>query len=372
MVQRLLLIGTGGQGEAWCREFLPPNVADDTLELTAAVDTNEAALTNATDPEGLGLPAERCYTDPETAMDAHSHETDAVALVVPPQFREDLVALALDHDLDILTEKPLADSMASALRIVESVEDAGAKMGVTMSHRFRRDVTTLRRRLRSGGAGPVDYLYGRYAVNARSRGSWAGERLYDLEEHPLLVDGAVHHLDLLADMAGDRTATVFCHAWNPPHSDFAGEPNAVVQLVMENGTAVTYEGLNTAAATLNGWWAEHIRANGAEETLVLDDGALRRLPYDQAEEGCLGATPFETGEHLDLAAGEKWANTWLIEQFVDWCEGGEPMETNARDNLQAMALVFAAIESAETGETVDVQAFLDDAKADASSLDPTR
>ena len=361
MTQNLLLVGTGGQGEAWCREFLPPNVADDTVNVVAAADVNPESLTNATDPDGLGLPEERCYTDPEAAMD--EHDLDAVALVIPPRFREDLVDLALDHGLDILTEKPLADSMAGALSIVDAVEAAGAKLGVTMSHRYRQDITSLRRRIRSGESGNVDYLYGRYAVNARTRGSWAGERLYDLEQHPLLVDGAVHHLDLLADMAGNQAKTVFCHSWNPPYSDFAGDPNAVVQMVMENGTTVTYEGLNTTATTLNGWWAEHIRANGSEETLVLDDSELRRLPYDAQSEGCLGATPLDAGEQVPLDAGEKWANTWLIEQFVDWCEGGEPMETNVRDNLQAMALVFAAIESAETGEAVDVRSFMSNAQA---------
>lgn len=364
MTQQLILIGTGGQGDAWCREYLPPNIDDGTVEVVAAADVNEDALTNATDEQGINLQADQCYTDPESAMKAH--EADAVAIVVPPKFREDLVTLALEHDLDIISEKPLADSMSGALRIVEAVEDADAKMGVTMSHRFRQDVTSLRRRLRSGKAGTVDYLYGRYAVNARSRGSWAGERLYDLETHPLLIDGAVHHLDLLADLAGDRAETVFCHAWNPPHSDFAGDPNAIVQLIMENGTTVTYEGLNTAATTLNGWWAEHIRANGADETVVIDDGTLRRLPYDREVEGCLGANSFESGELLDLESGTKWGNTWLIEKFADWCEGGDPMETNARDNLQAMGLVFAAIESAETGKAVNVQEFIADAKSHSS------
>lgn len=360
MTQRLILIGTGGQGEIWCREFLPPNVADGTVDVVAAVDVDEDALSNATDPDGIGLSADRCYTEPEAAM--REHEADAVAIVVPPQFREELVTLALEHDLDIVSEKPLADSMAGALRIVAAVEDADAKMGITMSHRFRRDVSSLRNRLRSGKVGAVDYFYGRYAVNARSRGSWAGERLYDLETHPLLVDGAIHHLDLLADLAGDRAKTVFCTAWNPSYSDFVGDPNAVVQLVMENDTSIVYEGLNTAATTLNGWWSEHIRANGAEETLVLDDGALHRLPYERDAEGCLGATTIESGEELDLENREKWGNTWLIQRFADWCEGGDPMETNARDNLQAMGLVFAAIESAETGTAVDVQEFIADAR----------
>ena len=362
MTLRLIQVGTGSQGEHWCRETLPPNVADGTVEVVAAVDQDEAALENAVD--ALDLAPERCFTDATEAVE--SVDADAMSLVVPPSVREPLLDLAIEHDLDVITEKPLADGMEDAVRFVRKVEDAGLKMGVTMSHRYRRDVTTLRRYVRSGDAGRVDNVYSRYAVNARSYGNWATPRLYELEEHPMLIDGAVHHLDLLADLAGERAETVFCHAWNPDHSEFRAEPNANVQLVMENGASVVYEAQNTNAAMLNGWGSEHVRVDGTEATLMLDGHELRAFPYDPEAEGCVGFTRFEDGRPVDLDEQDKWSNAWLVEQFADWCAGGEPMETNARDNLQAMALVFAAVESADTGEAVDVQGVLDDAKAAAT------
>ena len=48
----------------------------------------------------------------------------------------------------------------------------------------------------------------------------------------------------------------------------------------------------------------------------------------------------------------------LIEKFVNWLDGGEPMETNVEDNLQSVALIFAAIESNRTGQPVKVQHYL--------------
>jgi hypothetical protein len=53
----------------------------------------------------------------------------------------------------------------------------------------------------------------------------------------------------------------------------------------------------------------------------------------------------------------KWLNHWLIEQFAQWRAGGPPMETRVEENVQACALVFAAIESQKTGRPVAVQAF---------------
>jgi len=360
MTQRLIQVGTGGQGEAWVRRFLPPNAADGTVEVVAAVDMDEDALDNATD--ALDLREEDCYTDAAEAFE--SVEADAAALVVPPHVREDLVDLCIDHDLDVISEKPLADTMEGAIRTVRKVEQSNTKMGVTMTHRFREDITTLRRHIGTEENGPADNIYGRYAVNARSYGSWAGPRLYEWEEdtYPLLVDGSVHHLDLLADMAGENPETVFCHSWNPDFSEFKGDPNANVQIVMENGTSVVYEGTNTNAAMLNGWGDEHVRADCRDATLVLDGHEIRRHPYEAEEEGCIGNTRFEDGEEVELDEQEKWGNAWLVEQFVDWCEGGERMATHARANLDSMVLVFAAIQSAETGEAIDVEEFLAEAK----------
>ncbi|RJT07789.1 Gfo/Idh/MocA family protein [Halococcus sp. IIIV-5B] len=356
MTVRIIQVGTGNQGEAWCRDFLPPNVADDTVEVVAAVDPDDDALERGR--ELLGLPAERCYA---SAADAVAEcDADALALVVPPGVREPLVDLAVERGLDLLCEKPLADTMAAAARITRRTEAAGLKVGVTMTQRYRRDVTTLRRRVRAADTGPVDSCYCRYAINARSYGTWKPERLYDVEGQPMLVEGSIHHLDLLADLVDERVRTVFCNAWNPPHSDFAGDPNVIVHLVTERGTSVSYEGLNTLAETFNGWGAEHIRVDCSDTTFALDGGEIRRFDYDPREERFTGNTRFEAGDHVDLNDRGKWGNAWLIEQFADWCAGGEPMTTNARDNLRAMALVFAAVESAETGEAVAVDTLLAD------------
>ena len=70
---------------------------------------------------------------------------------------------------------------------------------------------------------------------------------------------------------------------------------------------------------------------------------------------------------MELLEQPKWANTWLIEKFCAWLDGGEPMETNVDDNLQSVALIFSAIESSHTGRPVRVQEFLETAKAQATA-----
>jgi len=48
----------------------------------------------------------------------------------------------------------------------------------------------------------------------------------------------------------------------------------------------------------------------------------------------------------------------MFEQYLDSHDCGDPMPTNVEDNLQSVALIFAAIESSRTGQPVAVQEFL--------------
>ena len=314
----------------------------------------EAALRAA-----LGLRADQCYTDLSKALDAN--RADFCTIVVPPAFHESVVDQALAHGLHILSEKPIADTLAASCRIAAKVRKAGRKMGVTMSHRFDQDKTTLRRELRSGRHGALDYLVCRFTCDCRKFASW-GKFRHEIPDS-LMVEGAVHHLDILADLAGAKCETIYAQTWNPPWGQYAGNSQAMVTMVMGNATRATYEGAKTNAVGFNGWTREYVRAECQGATLVMAHRKIEAFDYDPA--GTWREVHEGQGRQVPLIEQPKWANTWLIEKFVRWLDGGEPMETNVEDNLQSVALIFAAIESSRTGKPVQVQEFLAAAKAQA-------
>jgi len=362
MTYRVIQVGTGGQGTNWCREFLPPHVERGDIEVVAAVDIDESQHHHAVD--NLGLSPSECYTDVETAF--AEVPADFCTIVVPPWLHEEVVDAAIDHDLHVLSEKPIADTLEASVRIAAKIERAGLKMGVTMSHRFDRDKTTLRRRLRSAAPGPMDYIVGRFTCNARSYGAWGAFR-HEMED-VLMIEGAVHQLDFLADMAGSPCETIYADTWNPDWAEYEGDVQALVQLRFENGVRATWEGAKANAVTLNGWKSDYVRAECRDETLVLDDRKLTRYPYEADAEGVVGGLADDAGESLPLDEQDAWGNTWLVGQFIEWLNSGEPMATNVADNLQSVALIEAAMQSSRTGDPVRVQELLDDTR-DAVSLD---
>jgi predicted dehydrogenase len=354
MPYKAILVGAGGQGRAWCARFLPPNVEDGLLQVVAAVDVNAAALQNA--QEHLGLPAEKCYTDMQRAFD--ENPADFSIIVTPPQFHEAVVDISLAHDLHILSEKPIADTLAASVRIAEKVKRAGKKMGVTMSHRFDQDKTTLRQELRSGRSGALDYLICRFTCNMRNFGDWGAAFRHTMQD-ALMIEGSVHHLDILADLAGAKCDTLYAQTWNPRWGSYGGDSQGLVTLHFANGVRAFYEGAKTNAVGLNGWAQEYVRAECELATLIMDRRRVERHPY-------AGGRIYKRegeGETIPLLEQRKWMNTWLTELFVQWLDGGPAMETNIEDNLQSVALIFAAIESSRSGQPVRVQELLERTRA---------
>ena len=349
MIRKAILVGTGGFGASWCHAFLPPNIKDGLIDVVAAVDLNPEALQNARD--NLGLRGDQCYTDIHKAFD--ENRADFCIIVVPPAFHERVVDVALKHDMHILSEKPIADSLLAAVRIANKVKQAGKKMGVTMSHRFDQDKTTLRREIQSGRYGALDYLACRFTCDCRVFASW-GKFRHEIAD-PLMIEGAVHHLDILVDMGGARCDTIYAQTWNPRWGEFAGDSQGLVVMHLENNTRAFYEGAKTNAVGLNGWGQEYIRAECENATLIMSHRRVERFPFSRENRTYVLEG---RGEEIPLLQQPKWANTWLIEKYVRWLDGGEPMETKVENNLQSVALIFAAIESSRTGQPIHVQELL--------------
>lgn len=359
MTQRVIHVGVGVFGRRWCSEFLKTNIADGTIEVVALVDLDPDALDYGR--QQLGLPLERCYTDARRAFS--EVRADFCTVVVQPAHHEAIIDLAIAHGVDVLCEKPIADTLEGSLRIAHKIRDAGRKMAVTMSHRFDQDKTTLRRIVRSGVLGRINAVGCRFQGAMREHMAWSSLFRHQMRD-PLLIEGAIHHLDIVADFAGARCATIFASTWKPAWAEYAGDTDAAVTMVFENGVRAVYEGSVSHAVGLNTFYQEYLRVDGEHGTAILNHRDVelfvrQDIWRQQHREG--------QGQKIALLAQPKWINNWLIEQFAHWRDGGPPMETRAENNVQASALVFAAIESQRTGVPVNVQKFIATADARATA-----
>ncbi|MBB5538852.1 Gfo/Idh/MocA family protein [Rhizobium giardinii] len=358
MAYKVLHVGAGGFGEYWCREYLPPNIADGTIEVVGLVDINPKALEIGR--KHLNLESAQCFTSAAQAFGAV--DADLCTIVVPPAHHESIVDLALGRGMHILSEKPIADTMEASVRIADKVKAAGRKMGVTMSHRFDQDKSTLRAIVSNDALGPINTVSGRFAGDYRSYDSWG--RFRHEMVHPMLIEGAVHHLDIIADLAGAPCTSIYARTWKPQWAEYKGDTDVIVVMDFANGSHGVYEGSSTQATGLNSWCSEYFRVEAAFGTAILDHREIEVFHRDPNRIKQLSR--HGKGQKVQLLPGVKWENALLIEQFCHWLDGGPPMPTNVEDNLQSVALVFAAIESARLGQPVKVQEFLQSFRNSAS------
>lgn len=336
-------IGVGGFGAHWCSAVWPRLRELGLADVVAAVDINPAALARAT--EQLGLPAERLYTDAAKAV--AEAKPDFITIVVPPAFHEQMVDIAVANSCHILSEKPIADTMEASCRIYHKVKATGLKMAVTMSHRFDQDKQTLQRLIHSGKYGKLDYIVGRNTWACRKKPQWGAFR-YEIDD-PLLIEGTVHHFDIMRALAGSNARKVHCVSWNPAWSEFHGDAQALIVIEMENGTRVVYEGAKANASTLNTWCEDYWRAECDRATLELDRRKLRVI---------CDLNGGRNEQHIPLDEQPAWVNPWLAELFCRWLLGSEQPPNHLGDNIHCVALLFAAIKSAHTGQIVNVGQFL--------------
>jgi predicted dehydrogenase len=354
---RVVQVGTGGFGATWCGRFLPRAINDSLIEVVALVDTDPLALQTAANR--LEVDQARCFADVGRALG--NIETDAVFVVVPAKNHAQIVEAAVARNLDVLSEKPVADSLSESLRLARLVERAGIRMAVTMSHRFDRAKASLRAVVHSGAYGPVDYVSCRFVSDLRDRGSWGNApSRYDLE-HPLLEEASIHHFDLLCDLAQTSPTTVYADSWTPPWGDFHGPSQASVHVHFENDVRGIYEGAMCNAAGISGWNNETIRVECRDATLLLEGSTLRVCRHE-ASRNWADRNAQNEFEEMPLLEGSKWTHDLIIDQFVRWVEGGAKADTALESVLGATALTFAAVASSEQERVVDIRALVDGAR----------
>jgi len=348
--QRVIHVGVGVFGKRWCSDFLRANVADGTIAVVALVDRNPENLKAG--QAALGLRDDQCFLDAARAFAAVP--ADFCTVATTPAHHEEVIDAAIAAGLDILCEKPIADTMAATLRIAAKVKAAGRKMAVTMSHRFDQDKTTLRRVVKSGLLGRINAIGMRFQGDMRQHMAWSSLFRHEMD-HPLLIEGAIHHMDILADLAGAPCESVHAVTWRPPFAEYKGDTDAIVVLGFGNGVKAVYEGTCAHSVGLNTFYKEYVRVDGENGTAIL---AHRSVELFMRQDIWRQEHREGTGQKINLLVQPKWINHWLIERFAQWRAGGPPLETEVANNVQTSAMIFAAIESQRTGATIRLGDFV--------------
>jgi predicted dehydrogenase len=268
--------------------------------------------------------------------------------VVVPQARHDVVATGLRHGCHVLTEKPMAASMTEARDLVALAAQAGRVHAVIQNRRFVPGVRRIKRLLDSGALGAITSLNCDFFVGAHFGG------FREQMQNVLLLDMAIHTLDAARFMAGKRPLAVYCLETNPQGSWYAHGAAANAIFEFSDGVVFNYRG-SWSAEGANTSWESAWRIVGTKGTLLWDGAEGFAAHIVVGDSGFFRElAPLDVPPPADPA--ETHGHASVIADFVAAIAAGRAPETAGSDNINSLAMVFAAIESAKTKSRVAISA----------------
>ena len=336
---RLIQCGVGGMGKAW-RDNATKDSPD--FDIVAIVDIKPDILNEA--GEQLNVPPQRRFDDLRKAL--RKVEADAVLTVTPPAVHVEHARLAFKRGLHLLTEKPIAHDLKNAKLMAQLAADAGKQLVVAQNYRFSAVMQKLRELVRDEKpVGPLGHGHLDFYIAADFTGSFR-----ETMDFPLLVDMAIHHLDLIRATTGRNIAKVTARTFNPGWSWYRHDAGLKMLLELDDGTAFSYSGDWSARGRQTKWNGDwRLQCGEGSIHLDLDQIAVARCERWGKEES---ESPVEVGK------SEQNGQARLLSDFAGAIRTGKPAETSGADNLWSFGAVIAGVLSATKGKTIDVDTLL--------------
>ena len=277
-----VLVGCGGISRAW----LTAAKTMDTCRIVGLVDIDERAARDKADE--YGLTDALIGTDLASVLD-RTNPTVVFNCTVP-EAHMPVTLQALAHGCHVLGEKPLADSMENARKMVRAAQESGKILAIIQNRRYDERIRRLRAFLQSGKIGPLTTLNCDFYIGAHFGG------FRDRMEHVLLLDMAIHTFDAARLITGADPVSVYCKEWNPAGSWYDHDASAVAIFEMTDGLVFTYRG-SWCSEGLNTTWESDWRvigqkgsarwdgATGFQAQAVLKTGGLLLRARDDRSAG---------------------------------------------------------------------------------------
>jgi predicted dehydrogenase len=344
---RVLVVGAGRISPHW----IPTLMRQPDVEIVGVVDAapDDAAARLAE----LGLDC-RVFATLQQAL--RGGGANLVVNLTPVDAHRGVIEEAFAAGCDVLSEKPLAPTLGEALWLAELSRTHERTLGVMQNRRNTVHAQRIRAELAAGMLGPVSSLSAELTMSLTPTAAVASK------PHPLLQEMTIHTFDMARSFSSEEPVEVFAHEFSPPGSPYAGPPAAVCVFALSGGGAFTFHGNWAApghATSFNGRW----RIAGARGTVCWDSRSAPVCEFE-GDRLAFGAPP-EPRREVWRATTEddEMGHEWSIGEFLDALSAGRRPHMDAEENVKSLAMVAAALRSADLRRWVTVEEVVRDAEA---------
>ena len=327
---RILLLGVGNFGVSWAQVVIP--ACADMCIFSAAVDQQATRLQHV--PQGVA-----CFTNLDTAL--QSVKPQLVIQSTPPHVHTALNIHLLSLGYPVLCEKPIADNAKDAEELLNYYQKQGGFLMIGDNYRYSAVFRQCRKIIASGQLGALHSVQCRFRHYHPDFSAFYHGKL----EQPLLMDVAIHHLDVARYLTGEEPEKTRCETWDALYSWYQHRPaSATIQTQMTGGIRFHYFGTLAAPASTTDWNGEwEIEC----ERGVLQIRRNQLYLFDQPEDNPVPIL-LEEKEHESRVSMLREALLALREQ--------RKSESDLMDNMRTFRWVLSAVQASQTHVEVQAQA----------------
>ena len=335
---KVIQVGSGGMGVVWLD--LLTSSAD--VDLVGLIDLDLDLAASALRERGLeGIPRARSIT--ELLVSVHA---DAVVNVTVPAAHHAVNIEAMFAGLPVLCEKPIAPTVAQAISLAAASESSGMLLMTSQSRRYYRSIARFRQLVSTLGA--VGSITSEFFLAPRFGG------FRDEMKYPLLVDMAIHTFDAARYVLGAEPTSVYCESFNPAWSWYAGDASAMAIFEFDSGARFSYSGSWCSPGSETSW-------NGQWRVAAHDGSAT--WDGETATTVCYADTTRVAPATIDQDSPEVIAGA--LAEFISAVRDGATPSAEVHSNILSLAMVEAAVQSAESGLRVRIDDTLQSAWEEA-------
>ncbi len=321
------VIGVGSMGQNHAR------VLDDLGVLCGVVDANKEVAERV--GNRFGVP---WFNNTSEMLEL---EPDGVTIATPAGTHLEVSEEIVDAGINILMEKPIAQSLEDAKSIVEAARKRGLVLAVGMIERYNPVVSTTKILLKEGNVGDVISISSRRVSSFPSRVSDMG----------VIFDLAIHDIDVMRYLLDEKVVKVYTMG-GTSYDNSGYEDHANIMLQFNNGVTgvlevnwLTPHKVRTLSITCSN---DYIEVDYITQSLVVTSSQL--IEYDV---GNLFDIPLEHNiRKFSVKRQEPLKRE--MRDFMDSMDGKKEPLITGEDGIESMRVAEAASRSLKEGSEIEL------------------
>ena len=245
----------------------------------------------------------------------------------------------------MLTEKPMDVDLHSAEKAVKTAKEKGVLYGVIMQCRYNNSARLVKAAVESGRLGKIlsvrSVLTWSRPDDYYAESDWKGT--WDKEGGGVVIDQAIHSIDLVRWIVGSEVKSVSCSMANRGHQCVDVEDSAEGLIVFENGVKYGFYCMNNYAfdepIEISLYCEKGKVTFGYDDAyIVYNDGSKEEAHQDE------NTTEYEGGK-------DYWGfqHVRQIRQFYNAVLGKEELEISGEEALKTHRLIMQIYETGKAG-----------------------